>query len=60
MKATSENYICSNYEEWRGKLINLATSIQAREKYMSSAAAYLESNCSAKAIFNTYDTIFFG
>lgn len=60
MKAINENYICSNYEEWREKLINLASSINAREKYMISARAYLETNCSAEAIFNTYDTIFFG
>jgi hypothetical protein len=60
MKAIDENYICSNNEEWREKLINLASSKKAREKYMSSAAAYLKSNCSAEAIFNSYDTIFFG
>ena len=60
MKAIDENYFCSTYEEWREKLINFASSIQEREKYMSSATAYLQTNCSAVVIFETYDIIFFG
>lgn len=60
MNAINENYFCSDYKEWRQKLINFGTFITEREKYMRSATAYLEANCSEEVIFKIYDTIFFG
>lgn len=59
MQAVNENYFCATNQEWREKIMTLASSQSNREKYMKSVSQYLEKYCSAESIFSTYDKVFF-
>ena len=53
------DFTCSDLDQWRKKILQLADSLELRESYMSHAQKYIRNNYSPKLIFSTYDDIFF-
>jgi glycosyltransferase involved in cell wall biosynthesis len=59
MYEINEDYVCSTTEDWRKKIIDLASSQERRERYMESVDKYLKKYYSSDNIMETWDHIFF-
>lgn len=60
MRAVGEDLACSRLEDWKEKVVGLASSQDARERYMASARRYLHAHMSPEALIANWDRIFLG
>ena len=60
MNQIGHNFTASSLEDWRGKIVRLASDEAVRGDYMRCAAEYLEEHCSERVILDAWDRVFLG